>query len=110
LSRVYETAFDQAPRRCPQRHPGCADHDVDDPRHRISPQQLGDVRKTFFEVERLGVTFPIGADRTELDRQVAFIGESEAIGERLATHNSNKEQHLTKLTKFCSIANSLPAL
>lgn len=52
--------------------------------------KLGEVRKTFPEIERPGVYILIGEDENEPDRQVAYIGESEAIGDRLATHNSNK--------------------
>lgn len=52
--------------------------------------KLGEVRKTFSEIERPGVYILIGEDEAEPDRQIAYIGESEAIGERLATHNSNK--------------------
>ncbi|WP_300581141.1 GIY-YIG nuclease family protein [Marivita sp.] len=52
--------------------------------------KLGEVRKTFPEVERPGVYILIGEDESEPDRQIAYIGESEAIGDRLATHNSNK--------------------
>lgn len=52
--------------------------------------KLGEVRKTFPEIERPGVYILIGEDENEPDRQIAYIGESEAIGDRLATHNSNK--------------------
>jgi len=52
--------------------------------------KLGEVRKTFPEIERPGVYILIGEDENEPDRQLAYIGESEAIGDRLATHNSNK--------------------
>ena len=52
--------------------------------------KLGEVRKTFSEIERPGVYILIGEDEDEPDRQIAYIGESEAIGERLGTHNSNK--------------------
>ena len=52
--------------------------------------KLGEVRKTFPEIERPGVYILIGEDESEPDRQLGYIGESEGIGERLATHNSNK--------------------
>jgi len=52
--------------------------------------KLGDVRKTCREIERPGVYILIGEDDSEPDRQLGYIGESEGIGERLATHNSNK--------------------
>jgi len=52
--------------------------------------KLGEVRKTFPEIERPGVYILIGEDESEPDRQLAYIGESEAVGDRLATHNSNR--------------------
>ena len=52
--------------------------------------KLGEVRKTFSEIERPGVYILIGEDESEPDRQLGYIGESESIGERLSTHNSNK--------------------
>lgn len=52
--------------------------------------KLGEVRKTFPEIERPGVYILIGEDESEPDRQLGYIGESEGIGERLSTHNSNK--------------------
>jgi hypothetical protein len=52
--------------------------------------KLGEVRKTFPEIERPGVYILIGEDESEPDRQLGYIGESEGIGARLATHNSNK--------------------
>jgi hypothetical protein len=52
--------------------------------------KLGEVRKTFPEIERPGVYILIGEDENEPDRELAYIGESEAIGDRLSTHNSNK--------------------
>ena len=42
--------------------------------------KLGEVRRTFPEIERPGVYILIGEDETEPDRQLAYIGESEAIG------------------------------
>lgn len=41
--------------------------------------KLGEVRKTFPEIERPGVYILIGEDENEPDRQLAYIGESEAI-------------------------------
>ena len=52
--------------------------------------KLGEVRKTFSEIERPGVYILIGEDESEPDRQIAYIGESEAIGNRLSTHNSSR--------------------
>ena len=52
--------------------------------------KLGEVRKTFPEIERPGVYILIGEDEREPDRQLAYIGESEGVGDRLGTHNSNK--------------------
>ena len=51
--------------------------------------QLGRVRSTFGEIERPGVYVLLGADDTEPDQVLAYIGESEGVGKRLATHNSN---------------------
>ena len=53
--------------------------------------KLGEVRKTFPEIERPGVYILIGEDENEPDRQLAYIGESEAIGERLAYWRSNEK-------------------
>lgn len=52
--------------------------------------QLPRVRKTFPEIERPGVYILIDPDRNEADQQRAYIGESEGIGARLSTHNSNE--------------------
>lgn len=52
--------------------------------------KLGEVRKTFPEIERPGVYILIGEDENEPDRQLAYIGESEGIGARLSYHNSNE--------------------
>ena len=52
--------------------------------------KLREVRETFPEVERPGVYILIGEDDSEPDRQLAYIGESEAIGERLAYWRSNE--------------------
>ncbi len=49
--------------------------------------KLGDVRKTFPEIERPRVYILIGEDESEPDRQLAYIGESEGVGDRLGTHN-----------------------
>lgn len=48
------------------------------------------MRKTFPEIERPGAYILIGEDESETDRQLAYIGESEDVGDRLGTHNSNK--------------------
>lgn len=53
--------------------------------------KLGDVRKTFPEIERPGVYILIGDDESEPERQLAYIGESEGVGDRLAYHNSNEK-------------------
>jgi hypothetical protein len=53
--------------------------------------KLGEVRKTFPEIERPGVYILIGEDESEPDRQLAYIGESEGVGDRLAYHNSNEK-------------------
>jgi hypothetical protein len=53
--------------------------------------KLGEVRKTFPEIEWPGVYILIGEDENEPDRQLAYIGESEAIGERLAYWRSNEK-------------------
>ena len=52
--------------------------------------QLRRVRETFPEIERPGVYILIGSDEEHQDRQLAYIGESEGIGARLAYHNSNE--------------------
>lgn len=83
--------------------------------------KLGEVSKPFPEIEQPGVYILIGEDENEPDRQFAYIGESEAIGDRLATHNSNKsgrdakefwtdsvvliskDENLTKLKRIRSI-------
>lgn len=52
--------------------------------------KLGEVRKTFHEIERPGVYILIGEDESEQDRQLAYIGESEGVGARLSYHNSNE--------------------
>ena len=51
--------------------------------------QLGRVRSTFGEIERPGVYVLLGADDADPDQVLAYIGESENVGKRLATHNSN---------------------
>ena len=51
--------------------------------------QLGRVRSTFGEIERPGVYVLLGADDADPDQMLAYIGESEDVGKRLATHNSN---------------------
>ena len=52
--------------------------------------QLRRVREAFPEIERPGVYILIGTDDNETDQQLAYIGESEGIGVRLSTHNSNE--------------------
>lgn len=52
--------------------------------------KLGEVRKTFPEIERPGVYILIGEDESEQDRQLAYIGESEGVGAGLSYHNSNE--------------------
>ena len=53
--------------------------------------QLGRVRSTFGEIERPGVYVLLGADDADPDQMLAYIGESEDVGKRLATHNSNDD-------------------
>ncbi|MDP3961058.1 MAG: GIY-YIG nuclease family protein [Pseudorhodobacter sp.] len=53
--------------------------------------KLREVRGFFPEIERPGVYILIGEDESEPDRQFAYIGESEAIGERLAYWRSNEK-------------------
>lgn len=53
--------------------------------------KLGEVRKTFPEIERPGVYILIGEDEREPDQELAYIGESEGVGDRLAYHNSNEK-------------------
>ena len=52
--------------------------------------QLGRVRKTFPEIRRPGVYILIGADESDPDEQIAYIGESEDVGARLSYHNSSE--------------------
>lgn len=47
--------------------------------------KVGEVRKTFSEIERPLVYILIGEDEAEPDRQIANISESKAIGERLVS-------------------------
>jgi hypothetical protein len=51
--------------------------------------QLRRVRSTFPEIERPGVYVLIGADETEPGRLLGYIGESEGVGGRLATHSAD---------------------
>jgi hypothetical protein len=51
--------------------------------------QLRRVRDTFPEIERPGVYILIGTDETAPDRLLGYVGESEGVGTRLATHSSN---------------------
>ena len=52
--------------------------------------QLRRVREAFPEIERPGVYILIGSDDNQADQQLAYIGESEGIGGRISTHNSNE--------------------
>ena len=51
--------------------------------------QLGEVRKKFKEIDNPGVYVLIGADS---DQPQAYIGESESVGKRLATHATNSKE------------------
>ena len=51
--------------------------------------QLRRVRDTSPEIERPGVYVLIGADETEPARLLGYIGESEGVGGRLATHSAD---------------------
>jgi hypothetical protein len=51
--------------------------------------QLRRVRDTFPEIERPGVYVLIGGDETEPGRLLGYIGESEGVGGRLATHSAD---------------------
>ena len=53
--------------------------------------QLSEVRKDFPEIDEPGVYILIGTDQVEQDQNWAYIGESEEVGKRLATHNSSKD-------------------
>jgi hypothetical protein len=53
--------------------------------------QLRRVCEAFPEIKRPGVYILIGADENEMDRQLAYIGESEGVDERLIHHNSNEK-------------------
>lgn len=59
--------------------------------------QLRRVRDTFPEIERPGVYILIGADETEPDRLLGYVGESEGVGSRLATHSSNDKGKDSKI-------------
>ena len=59
--------------------------------------QLRRVRDTFPEIERPGVYILIGADETEPDRLLGYVGESEGVGLRLATHSSNDKGKDSKI-------------
>ncbi|MBW7057826.1 GIY-YIG nuclease family protein [Paracoccus bogoriensis] len=52
--------------------------------------QLKRVRETFPEIARPGVYVLVGGDENEPERQLAYIGESEDVGARLAYHNANE--------------------
>lgn len=51
--------------------------------------QLLEVRKQFKEIDNPGVYVLIGADA---DQPQAYIGESESVGKRLATHSTNSKE------------------
>ena len=53
--------------------------------------QLGKVRKTFPEIIRPGVYILLGQDEENADRWVAYIGESESVGDRLGFHSANEK-------------------
>ena len=55
--------------------------------------QLGEVRKKFKEIDNPGVYVLIGADS---DQPQAYIGESESVGKRLATHATNSKEGRSK--------------
>ncbi|MCA3351439.1 MAG: GIY-YIG nuclease family protein [Roseomonas sp.] len=55
--------------------------------------QLRRVRDTFPEIERPGVYVLIGADETEPGRLLGYIGESEGVGGRLATHSADSARN-----------------
>ena len=52
--------------------------------------QLRRVREDFPEIKRPGVYVLVGSDENEPERQLAYIGESENVDERLSYHNSNE--------------------
>ena len=58
--------------------------------------QLSEVRKDFPEIDEPGVYVLIGTDQVEQDQNWAYIGESEEVGKRLATHNSSKDERNPK--------------
>lgn len=52
--------------------------------------QLKRVCEAFPEIGRPGVYVLIGGDENELERQLAYIGESEGVATRLSFHNANE--------------------
>ena len=58
--------------------------------------QLKYVRKEFPEIESTGVYILIGADDNEMDRQFAYIGESENVGKRLSEHSLDEAKEASK--------------
>ena len=52
--------------------------------------QLKRAREAFPEMERPGVYILVGSDEHKHDGHLAYIGESEGVGARLAYHNSNE--------------------
>lgn len=61
-----------------------------------SRKKLGEVRKAISEIMLSGVNFLLGAGDIEPDRQIAFIGKSKAIGERLTARDSSKARYDSK--------------
>ncbi len=51
------------------------------------------MRDTFPEIEQPGVYVLIGADETEPGRLLGYIGESEGVGGRLATHSADSARN-----------------
>lgn len=58
--------------------------------------QLRKVRDSFPEIARPGVYVLLGCDDVDPDRMVAYIGESEAVGDRLQFHTSSEKHRDTK--------------
>ena len=53
--------------------------------------QLGKAWKTFSEITRPGVYILLGQDEENVDKWLAYIGESESVGDRLNVHNAQKK-------------------
>jgi hypothetical protein len=58
--------------------------------------QLRRIPTAFPEIERPGVYILIGADEDAEDGHLAYISESEGVGESLAHHNSNESGRSSK--------------